>query len=200
MRRIQGIGFVLVCIFCMVVSIEIPLLSAEEPKVKMKPCEVSLVDMENVFLGQESISVAPYFQIANPNNFPIRITELQYEIFLKDYLCDGKSMPLSYYIPAKSKITVSSAFAMLWPNMAIYEQVKTGKSMEDATKAILPLWKNLNGQLFNPQMKEIWDKIPEAYPEYSARGQIDMIGPKGEKLSSNYSTSWKQSSEYRLYK
>ena len=200
MKRIQGIGFLLVCLFCLVVVISTPLSSAEAQKVKMKPCGVRLVDMENIFLGTESITVAPYFEIANPNNFPIRVEALQYEILLKDYVCDGKSMDLNYYIPAKTKITVSSAFAMLWPNMAIFEQVKTGRSMQDAVKEILPLWKNLNGQLFNPQMKEIWDKIPEEYPEYSARGQIDTIGPKGEKLSSNYSTTWKQSSEYKLYK
>jgi len=200
MRRIQGLGCVLVCVFCMVVAIGSPLSSAEAQKVKMKPCEVSLVDMENIFLGTESISVAPYFAIANPNDFPVRIPELRYEILLKDYICDGKSMHLDYYIPAKSKITVSSAFAMLWPNMAIWEQGKTGKSMQDAIMVILPLWKNLNGQLFNPQMKEIWDKIPEEYPQFLAKGQIDMIGPKGETLTSNYSATWKQSSEYKLYK
>ncbi len=200
MRRIQSIGVVLVCVFCMVVSIGISLSSAEGPKVKMKPCEVSLVDMENIYLGKDNIAVAPYFKIANPNNFPVRIPELRYEILLKDYVCDGKSMELNYYIPAKSMIKVSSAFAMLWPNMAIFEQVKTGKSMDEATKAILPLWKNLNGQLFSPGLKEIWDKIPEEYPEYSARGQIDMVGPSGEKLTSSYSTTWKQSSEYKLYK
>jgi hypothetical protein len=200
MRRIQGIRFVLVCFICLFVAIGTPLSSAEAQKLKMKPCEVTLADMENIFLGTESVTVAPYFTITNPNNFPVRIPEFKYAILLKDYICDGKSMPYNYYIPAKGKITLSSAFAMLWPNMAIWEQSKTGKDMANAIQAILPLWKNLNGQLFNPQMKEVWDKIPEEPPIYLAKGQIDMIGPKGEKLSLDYSTTWKQSAEYKLYK
>ena len=196
MKGIRGIGFGLVCAFCVFVFVGIPLSSAELPKVKMKSCEVSLVNMENIFSGKESITLAPYFEIANPNNFPIRIAELNYEIFLKDYLCAGKSMPLNYYIPARSKITVSSAFSITWTNMAIWVWGKGGFSMADATKEILPLWKNLNGELFSPPMKEIWDKVPEEYPQYLAKGQIDMIVPKGGKLSSNYSTTWKSSSDY----
>lgn len=199
MKKLKFLGFALVSAVCIFTLAGASLSFAAGPQAKIKPCEVKLVNMENIYLGKDSICLAPYFEISNPNNFPVTIDELTYEMFVKDFLVDGKTLS-KFYLPAKSKITLTSAFAMEWPHLAMYASSFKGRDMGEGIGEILPLWKGMNGQLFNPKLKEEWDKITPEAPQFVAKGKIDIIGPKGRSLSSEYSTTYKQSSEYGLYK
>jgi LEA14-like dessication related protein len=199
MKKLKFLGFVLVSAVCIITLAGASLCFAAGPKAKIKPCEVKLVNMENIYLGKDSICLSPYFEVSNPNNFPVAIDELTYEILLKDFVVDGKTLP-KYYIPAKGKITLMSAFAMEWPHLAMYSSSFQGREMGEGIQVILPLWKGMNGQLFNPKLKEAWDKITPEYPEFTAKGKIDTIGPKKQKTTSEYSTTYKQSLDYKLYK
>jgi len=143
--------------------------------------------------------LAPYFEISNPNNFPVTLNSLNYEILLKDFVVDGKTLP-TYYIPAKGKITLTSAFSIQWPHLAMYVSSFKGRDLGEGIQEILPLWKGMNGELFNPKLQEAWDKIKPESPEFVAKGQIDITGPKNQELSTEFTSTYKQSSEYGLYK
>jgi len=199
MKKLKFLGFVLVSVVCAFILAGASLSFAAGPQAKIKPCAVKLVNMENIYLGKDCICLAPYFEVSNPNNFPVTIDELTYEILLRDFVVDGKTLP-KYYIPANGKITIISAFAMEWPHLAMYSSSFQGRDLGEGIQVILPLWKGMNGQLFNPKLKEAWDKITPVPPEFVVKGNIDTIGPKNQKTSSKYSTTYKQSSEYELYK
>ena len=199
MKKLKFLGFAVVSAVCIFTLAGASLSFAAGPQAKIKPCEVKLVNMENIYLGKDSICLAPYFEISNPNNFPVTLDQLTYEIFLRGFVVDGKSFS-GNCIPAKGKVTLTSAFAMEWVHLAMYAAQFKGRKMGEGFEEILPLWKGLEGQLFNPKMKEAWDKITPEYPEFTAKGNIQIIGPKNRTLSSEYSTTYKQSSEYKLYK
>jgi LEA14-like dessication related protein len=207
MERIKLLLFMLLLSICFLVtngcqSMGTPSSGVEVPIAKIKPCQVSVPMMENIFTGQESISLAPYFTISNPNDFPVTLSELRYNIYLmnKTFLCDGKTLPLNYIIPANGQITVTSAFAVTWVNLSMWIWSTQGKDMSQAINEILPLWKGLNGGLFNPKLKDSWDKTPEKPPVFDVTGGIDILGPKGQAMTSDYSTTWTLSGEYKIYK
>lgn len=175
---------------------------SEAGKTEIKPCQVSVPMIEQIFAGKESVSIAPYFKISNPNDFPVTLSELRYRVYLmdKDYLCDGKGLDLNYIIPAKGDVTVSSAFAVQWVNLAMWLWDQQGKTMPVAVKDMLPLWKGLNGKLFNPKMKKLWDPIPIKHPVFDIDGEIDILRPGGEIVTYNYETTWTMPEEYKLFK
>ncbi|MBE9570404.1 MAG: hypothetical protein IMF11_07250 [Proteobacteria bacterium] len=194
--------FLLIILLCFFLSYggSAPLTIAGASAGEIKACQVRIPLIENIYTGKESISLAPNFEISNPNNFPVTVKELEYEIFLKDMLCDGKNLILNYYIPAKGKIVVSSAFPVTWVDMVLWVWQTKGVSMSDAIKEVLPIWKNLNGKLFNPKLKKLWDQIPSEHPLFNLKGQINIIGPGGKTLASEYSTTWSMSDGYWINK
>lgn len=197
MKKIKFLVCVLLSTACIVALTGVSLSNAAEDEIK--PCQVILVNMENIHLGKESICLAPYFEISNPNDFPVTLNSLNYEISLRDFIVDAKTLP-TYYIPAKGKIILTSAFAMEWPHLAMYVSSFKGRELIEGIKEILPLWKGMNGQLFNPKLQEAWDKIPPQTPEFVATGEINITGPQNQELSTEYTSTYKQSSEYKLWK
>ena len=198
MKKITFVLLVIAVPVFLVISGGLSPFIAESAETGIKPCQVSIPAIENIFLGKESISLAPYFEISNPNNFPVTLNELRYSIYLKDCLCDGKSLPLNYFIPARGKIMVSSAFAVTWVNLSMWIWQTQGKSMGVAIKEILPTWKGLNGKLFNPKMKKLWAQIPKKHPLFAVNGEIDILGPKGQTTTFDYSTTWSLSERYGI--
>jgi len=200
MKKSLALKFLLVGVFCVIILCGFRVSSLAAPKNVMKAPEVQLVNVENLFSGKESVVLAPYFEVRNPNNFPIIIDQFTFNVQVKEFFADGNNLALGYYIPAKSKVTLSSAFVLTWVNMAMSIWQTKGTPMPEAVKQIVPLWKNLNGQIFNPAFQEPWEKIPQEYPQFTSEGEVVAIGPDKQSQVFKFATSWKLSSEYGLYK
>jgi len=201
MKKSLLLKFLIVGVFCATILAGFGLSSLAAPKDAMKAPEVQLVSVENLFLGKESVVLAPQYEIRNPNNFPIIIDQFSYNVSVKGFYGDGNNVPLGYYLPAKSKIPLSvNAFALTWANMGLAVWQQTGAPMGEAVKQIVPLWKNLNGQLFNPAFQEAWDKIPKENPEFTSDGEVLVIGPDKQSKVFKFATVWKLPAEYDLYK
>lgn len=175
-----------------------PLTGGTESKIK--PCDVIVPIVENIFLGKESVTLAPAFQISNPNDFQVSVKSLSYEVSIMPWYLGGDNKSLDLYVPAKGKITVSGAFPIKWVDMSLYIMQIKGVSMAQAMGMVLPVWKGLNGELFNDKLKEDWGKAPAEHPLFSFKGQLHTMSPGGQELRSDYSTTFKMSSDVGIYK
>lgn len=167
---------------------------------ELKPCEVSVPLIENIFLGKECISLAPTFAIYNPNDYEVNIEKLEYEAVVQDWWVGGRDVALNVFIPAKAEIKVSGAFVLGFVDLAMWLWNEKGVSMGAAMAAAIPLWKSLDGALMVPALQEVWDKAPVERPTFEFEGRIHIVSPEGQELVTDFSTTWQMPAEVQMWK
>ena len=156
----------------------------------LKPCKVEVPFVETVYAGKECVTKAAVFAISNPNDFMVKMESLEYFLNIDGHKIEGKSLDTELFIPANGKIEISNAFPVTWAGLALGLLDYQGIEMKKGVIKILPLWKGLNGQLFNPKLKEFWNKAEAKDPIFSFVGRIVTVGPDGRKVDSDYSVKW----------
>lgn len=173
---------------------------APAAEAELKPCEVNVPLIENLFLGTESITLDPLFVISNPNDYEVKVRKLEYEAATKVWLLGGREMALEAFIPAKGEIRVSSAFTIGFINLSLWLLQTNPISMGEAMAGTIPLWKSLDGGLFNPALQAVWDGAPVEAPIFNIKGKIHTMSPGGQELVVDFSTSWQKPEEVQMWK
>lgn len=173
----------------------------EVPEATIKPCEVSVAAIETDWAGTESISITPIFTIYNPNDYFVTLGKMTYCAMVDDWLAGDRELLLNVAVPpmGESSVIVGTC-ALNWANMAGWYSGMAGIRFDEAIPEIVPLWKNLNGGLFNPALKEKWDAAPEKTPVFDITGRIEMESPEGQALTIDYSTTWQLPGEVKAFK
>lgn len=139
------------------------------PKATLKAPNVLMTVCLPSFVGSESITMKPIFNISNPNKSLIEVS--------LDYLLEvggkqiGKSQVPKAFIPPNETIEINDAIVVPFKTWFAAEAL-SGKSPKEAILLIAPLWKGLGGLRPDLINEETWEKIPANKAGMLATGSV----------------------------
>lgn len=183
--------------FFIALAIVAPLLCFSEAKeVKGKeiaPCEVNIKYIETIYTGKEGIFFSPIFEIYNSSTRSLQLSYFSYELKVNDFFFAGQQVPASIYLPPKGTGTICGALAANWLDMSLWTMQEKGVGMGEAIKVVIPFWKSWGGKLFNPKLKEFWQKTETFTTEFLFNGHIELSA-KEQMIEQNFTVSWEMKS------
>lgn len=136
---------------------------------EFKPVDVALADVYTVFGGKESITLQADFKVKNPNSTEVKLDSFEFTLAANDKNFGYLQTAADYYIPADTEITVSGVVSVPFSNVVSEMVMGKGLSAGDASKAVLPYWKQMGGVNPVDALKPVWDAA-DAKVAYKATG------------------------------
>lgn len=152
---------------------------------EIEPCEVTVDGVYPLFLGKESVTYNLIFGISNPNSVETILDTLEYGTAADGNTLAWTQITDDVYIPAGKEVKLTSAFSMSIANLICeaylshseenlellppshgrissskpvrsYQAEQEGMLQLAAFLSVIPLWKNLKGQLLESSEDEIY--------------------------------------------
>lgn len=182
--------FTISSMFLLAVFVACTHLNALQPGAKgLNPCQVKVAIVETVFAGSECVCFSPVFELYNPNSVGIHLEKFGYELNVGDFYFSGQQIPVSVNINPKGRATFSGAIAAEWASMSIWLMQIKGISMAEGMNQVIPLWKAWGAKLFNPKLREAWDKAKPQKTDFIFNGEYNVTF-NGETTRFPYETSY----------
>ncbi len=142
---------------------------------KSQSVEIVLKGVEVILGGSSDTILEATFTVHNPNKYQVAVKDPEYEFWTGDMNLGGKKISTTFYIPGKTTINFKSVVGVVSFKWLVFPLMLKGKSPGEATVEVLPLWKSLGGDMPDPKLKELWDKVPAKGAAYRAKGGATVI-------------------------
>ena len=164
--------------------------AAQPLPTELKPCDISVSGVYQVFGGKESVAHKLVLNISNPNEIQVTLDSLEYFVAFDGMSLGAGQFAQDLYIPSGETIEVEAFFVVPLSNLIGAKMLGEGLPPAQATVAAIPLYKWLGGQLGIPAMQPIWDGVGADSPPFDVEGRADLAAVGGLRLSQPFDISW----------